>query len=51
MKYLYLPVVSGKVTPQNVEDFREACEALERPLLIFCRTGARSTALWELTQP
>ena len=50
IKYIYVPVIPGKVTPQNIEDFSEACATLEKPLLIFCRTGARSTALWEMTE-
>ena len=50
IKYEYVPVVSGRVTPQNVADFRKAVDSLDRPMLIFCRTGARSTALWEMTE-
>lgn len=50
IKYVYVPVVSGRITPQNIEDFRQAVVSLERPMLIFCRTGARSTALWEMTE-
>ena len=50
IEYVYVPVVSGKITPQNVDDFRQVCEKLERPLLVFCRTGARSTALWEMSE-
>ena len=25
-------------------------EGLERPMLVFCRSGARSTALWEMCE-
>jgi len=44
--YLYLPVVSGAMTPQDVSDFRQACADLEGATLLFCRTGARSSMLW-----
>ena len=47
MKYIYQPVVSGAMTPKNVEDFREIYPTVEKPLLIFCRTGARSTYLFQ----
>ena len=44
--YLYLPVVSGAMTTQDVSDFCQACADLEGPTLLFCRTGARSGMLW-----
>jgi uncharacterized protein (TIGR01244 family) len=46
--YLYVPVVSGSITQQNVEEFEKACENLESPTLLFCRSGARSTMLLNL---
>lgn len=48
LKFVYLPVKSGSITPQDVEDFRKVAGEIERPALIFCRTGARSTALWNM---
>lgn len=50
IKYVDVPVISGAMTRQNVEDFRRISKDLERPMLIFCRTGARSTKLWELAE-
>ena len=47
MTYVYIPVVSGAITEQNVVDFRQACDSLEKPILVFCRSGARSTTLWQ----
>ena len=46
--YLYVPVISGSITQQNIGDFEKACENLEGPTLLFCRTGARSTMLLNL---
>ena len=48
MTFVYFPVVSGRITPEDVEGFRELRGRLERPMLVFCRSGARSTRLWEL---
>lgn len=49
IEYSYVPVVSGQITEKNVGDFRVACDNLRGPVLIFCRTGARSTVLWKLS--
>ena len=38
------------VTEEDVVAFGKACDELERPLLIFCRSGARSTKMWELAE-
>ena len=48
LKFVYFPVVSGRITAEDVEKFRKLRDELERPMLIFCRTGARSTQLWEM---
>ena len=50
MNFVHFPIVSGPVSRQDVEAFAEACEGLERPLLIFCRSGVRSTRFWELAE-
>ncbi len=49
MNYVYVPVVSGQITRQDVEDFNRACADLEGPVLLFCRSGARCTVLWQLS--
>jgi len=50
MAYVYFPVVSGRITPDEVRRFAELSAGLERPMLVFCRTGARSTALWQMSE-
>ena len=50
MTYLHLPVNPKAITKQIVEEYAKACDELERPLLVFCRTGARSAKLWELAE-
>lgn len=46
--YVYLPVVSGHITAEQAETMREIMEKAEKPVLAFCRSGARSTHLWHL---
>jgi len=44
----YVPVVGGKVSDQDVEDFGDALRELPRPVLAYCRSGTRSATLWSL---
>ncbi len=48
--YVHFPVVPRSITKEDVEAFAKACDELERPLLIFCRSGARSTRIWEMAE-
>jgi len=50
MTYLNLPIDPRVINKQEVEAFAKACDELERPLLIFCRSGARSTTVWEMAE-
>ncbi len=50
LEYIYLPVVSGQVTQQNVEDFGRVLREAQGPILAFCRTGTRCTNLWALAE-
>ena len=50
MTFLHLPIIPKAITKQNVEQFAKARDELERPLLMFCRTGARSTKMWQLAE-
>ena len=50
LHYVYLPVVSGAITPEQVIAMAEALHAAPQPALAFCRSGARSTQLYALSQ-
>jgi len=50
MTFLHLPVDLKAITKQVVEEFAKACDELERPLLIFCRTGTRSAKMWQMAE-
>ncbi len=46
----HLPVVSGKVTDEDVTAFGDTLAELKGPVLAFCRTGTRSATLWALSE-
>ncbi len=48
--YVYLPVISGAITPAQVRAMREALASAPAPVLAFCRSGARSAQLYTLSQ-
>ena len=50
MIFVHFPVDPRSITRQDVEAFAKGCDALERPLLIFSRSGARSTKIWEMAE-
>jgi sulfide:quinone oxidoreductase len=50
MTFVHFPVDPKAITAQDVEAFATACEGLERPLLLFSRTGRRSIKLWERSE-
>jgi sulfide:quinone oxidoreductase len=45
----YLPIVAGKVSDADAEDFGTALTELPGPVLAYCRTGTRSATLWSLS--
>ena len=46
----YLPVVSGRVSPQDGQAFASLLAQLPAPTLAYCRSGMRSATLWALSQ-
>jgi uncharacterized protein (TIGR01244 family) len=50
LEYRHLPVDSGFQTPEQIAAFTQMLEELPRPLLAFCRSGARSTRLFAQAQ-
>lgn len=46
----YLPVASGKATEEDAAAFAGLLDRLPKPLLAYCRTGARSATLWSLAE-
>ena len=50
LKFRYIPVVSGHITPENVQDQAEALADLDGPVFAYCRSGARCTNLYMMVQ-
>ena len=46
----YIPVVSGKVTDVDAALFGKAMAEMPGPVVAFCRSGARSTMIWDMSQ-
>ncbi len=45
LEYRHLPVDGGYQSPEEVAAFAKLLQELPRPILAFCRSGARSTRL------
>ncbi len=50
LEYRHLPVDGGWQSPEQIAAFAELLAELPRPLLAFCRSGARSTRLFMAAQ-
>lgn len=50
LEYRHLPVDSAHQSPEQVAAMARMLAELPRPLLMFCRSGARSTRLFHLAQ-
>jgi uncharacterized protein (TIGR01244 family) len=46
LAYAYLPVQGGYQSPEEIAQCAALLKTLPRPLLMFCRSGARSTKLY-----
>lgn len=45
--YVFQPVVAGKITQLDIEAFARHYNELPKPILMFCRTGNRSSSLYQ----
>lgn len=50
LEYRFLPVAGGYQSPEEIAAFAALLNSLPRPLLAFCRSGARSTHLFVLAR-
>lgn len=46
LRYAFLPVAGGYQSPEEIARFAELLNELPKPILVFCRSGARSTKLY-----
>lgn len=50
LEFRFIPAVSGALTQANVSDMADALANLPRPVLAYCRSGARCLNLYALVQ-
>jgi uncharacterized protein (TIGR01244 family) len=50
LQYRHLPVDGGYQSPEEIAAFAKLLAELPRPILAFCRSGARSTRLFVASQ-
>lgn len=50
LSYAHLPVSGGYQSPEEIAAFAKLLEALPKPVLAFCRSGARSTKLYHASR-
>ncbi|MEN3974353.1 TIGR01244 family sulfur transferase [Emcibacter sp. SYSU 3D8] len=50
LQFTAIPVVGGAIGDADVARMAAALAELPRPILAYCRSGARSAKLWELAQ-
>lgn len=50
LEYRHLPVDGAYQSPEEIAAFARLLHDLPRPLLAFCRSGARSTRLYQAAQ-
>lgn len=47
LEVVYQPVVSGAITADDVTRFAELFKTMPKPVLAYCRSGARCTQLFQ----
>ncbi|OQM75900.1 TIGR01244 family sulfur transferase [Manganibacter manganicus] len=50
LTFRYIPVISGQMTMDNVEDQAKVLGEIEGPVLAYCRSGTRCTNLYAAIQ-
>lgn len=50
LAFRHIPVISGQMTMDNVNDMAGALDEMEGPVFAYCRSGARCTNLYMAIQ-
>ncbi len=50
LKVEYVPISPMGMTPIDADRFKQAYDTLPKPVLAYCRSGARSTNIFKLAQ-
>ena len=48
--YVFQPIVAGQISQLDVESFASHYNELPKPILMFCRTGNRSSGLYQMAK-
>jgi len=46
LKYHHIPIVPGRATQLDLENFRKALSESDGPVLAFCKSGMRAKAMY-----
>lgn len=49
LEICHLPVVTSRISDEDVADFARAVATMPKPLLAYCRSGTRCAMLWSLS--
>lgn len=49
LSWVYMPVASGHITDDDIDQFAPMIREADKPVLAFCRSGTRCTVLWALS--
>lgn len=47
LRYVYFPVASLMISPEKVDEYQRQCADLPHPVVAFCRSGGRASALFQ----
>lgn len=50
LEFFNIPFTSGQLTEELVKEFAHTIKNAKTPVLAYCRSGARSTQIWNLSQ-
>jgi uncharacterized protein (TIGR01244 family) len=50
LEYHFLPILSGSLPMEAVEQTKELISKIDGPAFAYCRSGTRSITLWALSQ-
>ncbi len=50
IEFVHFPVEPKSISDEQLLEYASICDRLKRPMLVFSRTGARSTRLWEMME-
>lgn len=50
LNVIYQPITGGKITDQQVTEFKQLYQNDQKPVLAYCRSGMRAISLWALAE-